>query len=76
MFDRVLNEFNELHNLTLKDKFNKDYRDLKVGKARQRKMDFLRRLQKGGVHKEQLIQHGVRMNMYGSDIATVLHEEA
>lgn len=74
-YDPVLTGFNELESLTLKDKFNKDYRDLPVGAARKRKMEHLRRLKKGGVHKEQLMQHGRRMNMYGSDIAVVLHED-
>ena len=75
MFDQVLAPFNKLHTYTLKNKFDPDYTSLPVGKARQRKMDYLRRLKKGGMNKQQLLEHGRRMNMYGSDVATVLHEE-
>lgn len=67
--------YNELETLPLHNKFGKDYRDLPVGKARKRKIAFLRKLRKGGVNKEQLFQHGRRMNMYGSDISVAINED-
>lgn len=69
----LLQNQNNLETYTLRNKFDSDYTSLPVGKARQRKIDFLRRLKKGGVNKEVLIQRGVFMNMYGSDISTAIN---
>lgn len=71
----LLHDFNELQTCTIKNKFDRDYRDLPVGKARQRKIAHLRKLQKGGVNKQQLVNQGHRMNMYGSDISFAINED-
>lgn len=72
----LLHPFNDLQALALRNKFDRDYRDLPVGKARKRKIEYLRRLQKAGVNKQQLIRHGHRMNMYGSDISEAINSDA
>lgn len=52
-----------------------DYRSIPVSKARQRKIDHVRRMLKAGESKGRVIHHAIHnMHMFGNDIVEAMSD--
>lgn len=70
------NTVSKLRTLPYRDKFNEDYHSLPVSKARQRKIDHVKRLRKRGEWSKARVRHYALhgMNMCGSDVVKAFEE--
>lgn len=63
------NTQSKLHTLPYVNKFGEDYHSQPVSKARQRKIDHVRRMLKRGDSKTRVRHYALHnMNMHGSDV--------